>query len=838
MQVRPDQAWEAFARLADLEQFGGRRIKEVRHQPLTPGGRARLTLFEQVGEAGRPHPRMRITLPPAVDPAADEPLLADTAEPPSDAASFDGWLAGALEAAAVALTAETPPAGDQGSPRYRKNSVRVQRLARFFAAVGGRLRGWLSDGTLNPDAADGCWLALRRREAVAYAGRLAFDDEDTGTYHSYEHDAPFVHYLEQILATLPPEGSEAFALLDDEQRGAVVRQRAQARNHLDHLMRHKYAHDGIVETDIERSLGGILIDRETRHVVSETPASRGGLSPAYELLRVDPAADHADAGRWLYRDSRGGLRRETDGGDVEVAESRLQRTALAPERLSFRRAPGDPRLRDGVRLDWDRDGSLRDEPIGWVSWAGHCDIKAVMESLGITLLDAPSVVEYRADTGATHTYDRALLVEMVASAMELGSTYRRVDGGGRIQRGIHRFGGARNDSRPDRLQFQGHGQGKSFRWPLGGRKDAFCVAAIERDGESLDVGRVFSRQLPDDETLDFAPNPAYLKTVEQDYNLIDVSGCVVRARVQEEIFDPTSGYPTRRSTETVVDLRAEPAETRCYLGTSMKDPARREVYRVYLDREGGGIEALLDRYDKGEDGAYRPIEQPDETVTLPLVAPLSVTLSHEMKHDDPAMFQSLLEVALRQAQNICADTDMRAEVWNGVVTRLNSERIAVDRETRVEHWRVQIKARFGSATLEYLVRRTPAGEPEAFCPVPGEQTPGAAPDFLWQDIPDVASKGVESPGGQADAPRVWVVNDTMADREIVSLSAEPEIPGGVYVYDDHIKNLFELLFCGLGGFGHTLVHGNKRYGYTDEEAWLADVARCDTLRSAMAFEAD
>ena len=459
-----------------------------------------------------------------------------------------------------------------------------------------------------------------------------------------------------------------------------------------------------------------------------------------------------------------------------------------------------------------------------------------MESLGITLQDPTEVVEYRADTGVTHTYDRDLLVEMVASAMELGSTYRRMDGGGRIQRGIHRFGGARNDSRPDRLQFQGHGQGKSFRWPLGGRKDALRVTAIERDGESLDMGRVFSRELPDPETLDFAPNPAFLKTVEQDYNLIDVSGTVVRARVHEEIFHETTGYPSRRSTETVVDLRAEPTETRCYLGTAMKDPARREVYRVYLDRETGGIEALLDRYERGEDGAYRPVELPDETVKLPLVAPLSVTLSHEMKHDDPAMFQSLLEVALRQAQNICADTDMRAEVWNGVVTRLDSERVAADPETRVEHWRVRIVARFGSATLEYLVRRTPAGEPEAYCPVPGEQTAGAAPDFLWQDIPDVASKGVESLGGHPDAPPVWVVNDTMADREIVSVSDDPEVPGGVYVYDDHIKNLFELLFCGLGGFGFTLVHGNKRYGYADEEAWAADVARCDALRPAVAFE--
>jgi len=157
-----------------------------------------------------------------------------------------------------------------------------------------------------------------------------------------------------------------------------------------------------------------------------------------------------------------------------------------------------------------------------------------------------------------------------------------------------------------------------------------------------------------------------------------------------------------------------------------------------------------------------------------------------------------------------------------------------NRDARVEHWRVEVVARFGEATLEYLVRRGPSGVPEAFCPVSGEQTPGAAPDFLWQDIPDVASKGVEP--GAPGAPPIWVINDTMLDRGIVTLSAELEIPGGVYVHDDHIKNVFELLFCGLGGFGHTVVHGNKRYGYRDEAAWRADVERSGEARGGLTFD--
>lgn len=837
MQVRPDQAWEAFEILQDAEWFEGERIKGLRDRPLTPGGRARLTLFEQVEGAGRPHPRMRIDFPPAEDPAPPADLIGAVQEAPTDATAFTSWLDGAFAAAQERIADLPDPDAAAGSPQYRRNSVRAQRIHGFFQEAGDRLDGWLGSGTMPSTAEEGARYALRRAEAAAYARKIRFDDEDTGTYHSYGHDSPFVHHLERILASLPEEGSEAHALLDEEQQGAVARQRGQVRNHVDFLMRRKYAYDGIVETDIERSLGGVLIDRDSRHVVSETPESRDSLTPAYEVLRIDAGSGHAAAGAWVYRDADS-LRREDDGSILEGEEPLMERTPVDAARLSFRRAPEDERLRADIRLDWDGNGYLRDEPLEWVGWAGHCDIKAVMESLGIALLDGPSVDEYRSDTGRTETYDRDLLVEMVAATMELGSVYRRADGRGRIQRGVHRFGGARNDSRPDRLQFQGPGQGKSFRWPLGGRQDAFRVTGIERDGEALDVGRVFFRQLPDMEALDFAPNPAFLKTVEQDYNVIDVSGTVIRAKIKEEVFHSRTGYATQSTTDTVVDLRAEPETPRSYLGTAMKDAARREVYRVYLDRDAGGIEAVLQRYERGEEsGEFAPVEVPDGTVRLPMVAPLNVTLSHEMKRDDPAMFQSLLDVALRQAQNICADTDMRAEVWNGVVTRIAAERLAENRETRVEHWRVDIKARFGAATLDYLVRCATDGRPEAYCPVPGEQTVGASPDFLWQDIPDVASKGVEPLGGAGEDGGVWVINDTMLERDIVTLSREPEMPGGIYVYDDHVKNVFELLHCGLGGFPYTVVHGNKRYGFRDEGSWRAAIEGIEELRAALSFDA-
>ena len=98
-------------------------------------------------------------------------------------------------------------------------------------------------------------------------------------------------------------------------------------------------------------------------------------------------------------------------------------------------------------------------------------------------------------------------------------------------------------------------------------------------------------------------------------------------------------------------------------------------------------------------------------------------------------------------------------------------------------------------------------------------------DFLWQDFPDIASKGVE----EGD----WVVNQTMLERALVDLHVETQVPGGVYVHDDHIKNLFELIFCSLAGYGYTIVHQNKRFGYKDEASWKADVEKIKQVRNKL-----
>lgn len=828
--VVSNEAFEAFVGAPESVDLGT-RIKEVRDEQLRPGGRVWMTLFERVG-GGRPHPRMRFEFAEVDDPQPPGSLF-DPSPVPASAAELREAIQATRSVHAEVLATQDLDAeqAPEDSPQYWRNQIQVTRCRALFSEIRGKVEAWLSDGTMPAAERAGCHRAVAELEDEAYAGSRDFDDADTGTYHSYGHDEPFVHYLEALLGSLPAEGSEAMAVLYSSTRESIRRQRDQLQAHLDWLMLHKYAHEVIQETDIERTLGGFLIDRESRRIVSEVEGS-DPLAPRYELLRIAPGADHAHAGEWLYRDGEGDLRRQ-DHTRVEVDPELIRRAPRAANQLTFRRAPGDRNLREGIRFDWDGNGWVQQGEIEWVSWAGHCDIKAVMEQLGITLTGEPRphVREFRSDTGATTDYDRDLLLEMVASIMELGSAYRRIDGTGRLVRGIHHFGGSRNDSRPDRLQFMGDGPGRSFRWPRSGRREAFQVLSLEfPDGDEPDMGTVFFRYRPDLEQGTFDKNPRYIKTVEGDYNIIDTSGARIEARIRVDSFDPVTGYPKQCMDTTVIDLRpgADAGEDgRFFLGTDLDNVSERRLFRVYYEPGNNRIVGEMDVYEQ-VDGEWTARPQPDQNVEVVLQSPLRCTLSREMKRDDPSQFTALLQLAQRQARNICADTDKESAVWNGVVTRMRTTKVKENADARTEHWQVDIEARFGEAKLEYLLRRDERGIPEAYCPATSDEHWGDWPDFLWHDVPDVGSKGLENDD--------WVVNETMITRELVDVRVDESVPSGFYVYDDHVKNVFELVYAGLAGYGHTVVHNNKRYGFQTANAWKAAVAGLSELRDALTFE--
>src|SRR5690606_31662259 len=124
-----------------------------------------------------------------------------------------------------------PALAPHGSPHYFRNSLRVQRITAFFAQVREAVQGWPARGALASHEERAARRVVRELEDEVYATTIQFDDNKTGTYHSYRQDNPFVHYLETMLESLPVEGTEAFALLPAEAQHSVRRQRDQARNH-------------------------------------------------------------------------------------------------------------------------------------------------------------------------------------------------------------------------------------------------------------------------------------------------------------------------------------------------------------------------------------------------------------------------------------------------------------------------------------------------------------------------------------------------------------------------------------------------------------------------------
>jgi hypothetical protein len=139
VKVVANEAYRKFADAAEAEGLGV-RIKSVRNEVLTPGGRARVRLFGKVG-SGRPHPRLHIEFPPAEDP--DPPgVLFEPVDAPASVDALAEIVRTQLSANEVVLTVGDldPEIAPAGSEKYWRNSIRAQRLATFFEQARARSR--------------------------------------------------------------------------------------------------------------------------------------------------------------------------------------------------------------------------------------------------------------------------------------------------------------------------------------------------------------------------------------------------------------------------------------------------------------------------------------------------------------------------------------------------------------------------------------------------------------------------------------------------------------------------------------------------------------------------
>ena len=823
-----DENYQRFEQAPNRRWWAGTPVDEVRDTPLELGGRTRLRLFSPQG--GQSRPRLQVEALPVTDTQLPGLLDALPSQIPASATELRDLVADALGSLAPLLDAQDLAPGSEEQPRsgqrHRQNTVAALRKRRLF----GRARELLDDcgqsgGWSAAELTAGA-RALTELEWQAYCGEMLLEDQDMGTYYAYTEDKAFVHYLELLLEALPRPGGEAWAVLPRDQRQAVERQRAQVTNHLDYLMRRRYAHDGVIEADIERSLGALMVQRSTHRVVSHDDWAMGEEQvPGFELLQVDPHSGGPHAGAWIHRASDD--LRLFDGTVITVDPRHVQATPLEAGQITFLRAPGDARLRPEMHFDWDSNGYITDEPLPWIKWAGFCDVQALMELLGLTLMNSGGVTEYRSDTGQTITYSPELLREMMASVLELGSDYQRVDTGERVRLKERVKGGIRADDRHDRLDFLEPDGRQIVYWPLEGLREDFEVIGMEEpDGQTLDPVAGFHQYMPGEQRLEMLPNPRFQRRAGGNNHYIDAVGLLLKVNVRVDVFDDETGYFRREKQQTLVDLRDEPLQTRCFLGTRLWSSARREVFRYYLDRTDETMVAELDRYEL-RDGRWQARTLPEHAKRRQLIKPLTCSLMREVLRDNPTFFYPLLEAALRRGEGIIVDSAMGGEVWNGVVTRIDARMTESDPQTRVERWQVFLEARHGKNTMDFLLRRAEDGTVKDACPAPGPDGWGDYPDFLWQYQPDVAPV-VQHQGNT-------LVNLSMYGHGIITVDPSSS---EVKVLDDHVGNVHEILHCALAPCPWIIVHQNRRYGFIDRKSWKRVVEKLAALRLRLSFQED
>jgi hypothetical protein len=361
-------------------------------------------------------------------------------------------------------------------------------------------------------------------------------------------------------------------------------------------------------------------------------------------------------------------------------------------------------------------------------------------------------------------------------------------------------------------------------WPVDGDADSFRVTSIVlAEGGRADLDQVFLRFSADPEALEFTANPSFVRTIDDDMSEIDVTGAELTAAIEYYDFDRRSGALIRKAGTAKLDLGARSGRE-VLLGTVVEDAEERRLLRVFYQPDGP--ELVFRGEQLVEAGASWKVKRSGDDRRVALAASRKVTLAREQRRDDPQLYRALLDDALRRGRPICADTDAEAAVWNGMVTKLDVRKLGENADARVEHWRVEITARFGSAALEYLLRRDAEGEPLEACPLPGKQGE-QWPDFLWSELPDIASKALVA--------RRWMVNTTMYDRGIVTVEPDRSVEGGFYVHDDHVKHVLELIYCALSEHRWTIVHEGKRYGFTSAAKWKTAVAKLNKRRAALSF---
>lgn len=671
------------------------------------------------------------------------------------------------------------PKAEQTS--YAYINIVGQRTEQAFGELMQILERTGLTGTEAKDARRALNLAHRD----SYHNRtVKFDRADTETYWSYGDDKPFVHVFEKMLASLP-EGDP---------------KRAFIQNQIDFILTHKYVDSGKVdENNAEKSIGLMAMSKESRHIVSMAKGSESGNNVSYETLQVpeQPAGEHA--GKFAYRS---GDKHYFEGTQIEVPADLVAKLIATPvDEIILRRTEGDEKPRADFRYDWNGNRMHDVEKIN-TGWWGHCDIKALMETILTDMKGSAGVTEFRSDSGKTTEYSKAMQLEALCALLNFDDIYLSTQRRGSARLGDTEFAGARFDNRPTKMKLSiDSGQELDLRIRL---------STLSEKGDaskSAVLDKVFATKIADEKNESFSANKDILRVEEGDMNFIDGSGRAIKGQIDGYTFDE-KGRPVEAKSDFVIDFDNVAADAeKVMIGSELNSIDERKATRYYLDPATKEISMVSVQF-KEEDGKYVAKEG-----TPSVVGSVSgVELGREMTaNDDVAGKMSMLNEVVRSGGKIATDSDKREEVWNGEV---NSVRLDTEWRSPDGQWErigVHVNATFGTNKVGSVLNKL-----DEEGNVVDSLELKAAVDFYWKDRPRVAP--LVSERGN------WFVNKAMHERGVLSLD-NSELMTSLGA----IQDLSDLIFLGLKEKENnkifTIVHEGKRLVYNDKATWEEDVKK-------------
>lgn len=794
------QALDAFKNFKLNEQgLKGTALTNEEKVKTIDNGVSTVSFFKADGVAGGPVPFLNADPAPAVDAQKLAKVIEATPERLAQLANNPASFAALITETVNNRAAYLKPRKEQvegAATQYKFNAIVGQRIEQFVnegVALAQEIYG------RNPAQLNQALYAVNTAGFDLYSREVRFDDFEVNGYASFGHDAAFIHAWELRLAEL---NKVDVALLSEPEKAALAREKAQLQGELDGIFRSKYVYNSssMYELNAEVSVGLCLIDKDSRQRLSEIEGSRKTIVPKFEILNVQ----HEGQNKAVYFDVQEN-KYYFDKSDVQVPADlvpQIQRQAVQEQDATFRRAVAGEHLRKNFRFDWDGDGQVSKSVIDWVGWAGHCDVKAMLETHGLVLPQGDQgVYEYDSRSGSTAHYSRDILNEKLMSMGELSATMVDPRTGRRssVANEPERFAGGRDDDRPDRILLGG-----DTKLPWSDRPNKFDITQITVGGKTYQADEVFREHIVAADQKSATKNPLYAGMVEGDRVQLKLANAKIEADASYRVFDPASGYTEMKSERVVLDF-ANPAAQPVMVDTILEDAQKRIMYEVKIDTANKQWVAQKIQMVENAGGGYERTE-----MGQPLRRPIDVNnmvAQRETNLDDPAQYMPFVKEALQTARNFTSETADGAGVWNGRTKSLRQATVWRDDNTKWAKVTLDVDARFGGNQGSFLVKLKDDGKPDYFVPL-------TMPfDFAWR----IDSAFAPVFGG--------AVNETALERGVVSQE------GGRFTAEA-VGNMMELLHCAFSQRRFVINHFGQRYYFENRADFDAAKAKLDQLRAA------